>query len=150
MTYTVATKEQERNALSQINAIIASLGQGSYLSFAFEGCTEIAESNIDNDFADSPLARLEIARTETMEALERCEGWKRRYHHTLNKWEKCDAELRLVKNMYADLEGSLQYRIDHNTETQKVLDDTRQELDEAKQEIIRLKAMLFDFMEKVG
>lgn len=48
-----ATKEQERKALAQIKKIVESLGEDSYIATAFEGCFEIAESNIDNDFADS-------------------------------------------------------------------------------------------------
>ena len=48
-----ATKEQERAALAQIREIIAGLGEDSYVGKAFEGCFEIAESNIDNDFMDS-------------------------------------------------------------------------------------------------
>lgn len=48
-----ASKEQERKALESIRAIIATLGPNSYLATAFEGCFEIAEENINNDFADS-------------------------------------------------------------------------------------------------
>ena len=55
----MATKEQERNALKKIRKIIDELGEESYLGFAFDGCFEIAEQNIDNDWAISPKERLE-------------------------------------------------------------------------------------------
>lgn len=56
-----ATKEQERKALEQIKKIVGVLGKDSYLATAFKGCFEIAEQNIDYDFADSLQERLEIA-----------------------------------------------------------------------------------------
>lgn len=49
----IATKEQEREALKKIRKIVEGLGEGSYLSFAFEGCFEKAEENIENDMACS-------------------------------------------------------------------------------------------------
>lgn len=49
----MTTKEQERKALAQIKKIVAGLGEGSYIATAFEGCFEIAEENIENDFGCS-------------------------------------------------------------------------------------------------
>jgi len=46
-----ATKQQERDALKKIRAIVESLGPDSYIATAFEGCFEDAEQNIENDFA---------------------------------------------------------------------------------------------------
>ena len=57
----MATKEQERNALKKIRKIVDELGEDSYIGFAFEGCFELAEQNIENDFALSPKARIESA-----------------------------------------------------------------------------------------
>ena len=48
-----ATKDQERKALEQIRKIVEGLGADSYIGTAFEGCFEIAEDNIENDFANS-------------------------------------------------------------------------------------------------
>lgn len=56
-----ATKEQEHKALENIRKIISDLGENSYLSMAFDGCFEIAESNIDNDFGESMKDNLECA-----------------------------------------------------------------------------------------
>lgn len=52
-----ATKQQEREALEKIKAIVATLGPRSYVGTALEGCLEDAEVNIENDFADSMRAR---------------------------------------------------------------------------------------------
>lgn len=64
MVNMVTTKEQERKALAKIKEIMESLGEGSYVRTAFEGCFEIAEENIEYDFADSMQARLKEAREE--------------------------------------------------------------------------------------
>ena len=62
-----ATKEQERETLEQIKAMIAELGQQSYLATAFEGCFEDAEQNIEDDAAYSMKARLEIQAQQAAE-----------------------------------------------------------------------------------
>ncbi len=59
-----ATKEQERKALEQIKKIVDCLGKDSYIATAFEGCFEIAEENIENDFACSMRQRYERASKE--------------------------------------------------------------------------------------
>lgn len=58
---TTATKQQQRDTLEAIKKMVAELGPQSYLATAFEGCFEDAESNIENDFADSMKARWEDA-----------------------------------------------------------------------------------------
>ena len=65
----MTTKEQERKALEKIRKIVEELGENSYVGTAFEGCFEIAEENIYNDFACSMKQRAEAAQKE-VEALE--------------------------------------------------------------------------------
>ena len=60
----MATKRNERDTLEAIRQMVADLGEQSYLATAFEGCFEIAEQNIENDFADSMKGRLECAERE--------------------------------------------------------------------------------------
>ena len=57
-TLATATKEQERETLEKIKAMIAELGPQSYLAAAFDGCFEDAEQNIEDDAAYSMKARL--------------------------------------------------------------------------------------------
>ena len=52
-----ATKQQEREALEKIKAIVATLGPRSYVGTALDGCLVDAEVNIENDFGDSMRAR---------------------------------------------------------------------------------------------
>ena len=66
----MSTKEQERKALEQIRSIVASLGADSYVGIALEGCLEIAEENINNDFACSMKQRLGTAENELQKKTE--------------------------------------------------------------------------------
>lgn len=63
-----ASKQQERDALDQIRAVVDTLGPDSYLATAFAGCFEDAEENIKNDFACSMKQRLESAEAKRIEA----------------------------------------------------------------------------------
>lgn len=71
-----ASKEQERKALNQIRAIVESLGENSYVGTALEGCLDDAESNIENDFADSPYGRWQYAEKKLEEANAQIEEFK--------------------------------------------------------------------------
>ena len=65
-----ATKDQERETLEKIKAMVAELGPQSYLKTAFEGCFADAESNIENDFGDSMQRRWENSMEELSAAKE--------------------------------------------------------------------------------
>lgn len=68
---TAATKDQELEALEKIKAIVESLGPDSYVGTAFEGCFEIAEDNIGNDFACSMKQRVEAVVVENSRLKEK-------------------------------------------------------------------------------
>ena len=61
----MATKEQELKALEKIKKIVEELGEDSYIGMALDGCFEIAEDNINNDFACSMKQRWQSAEKET-------------------------------------------------------------------------------------
>ena len=65
-----ATKQQEREALEKIKAIVAPLGPRSYVGTALEGCLEDAEVNIENDFGDSMKARWRDAEKRVAQAVK--------------------------------------------------------------------------------
>ncbi|KQM11413.1 hypothetical protein AOA80_08565, partial [Methanomassiliicoccales archaeon RumEn M1] len=62
-----ATKEQERETLEKIKAMVAELGPQSYLKTAFEGVYEVAEMNIDEDAAYSFPGRVNILEEQLRE-----------------------------------------------------------------------------------
>lgn len=72
----MTTKEQERKAVEKIRKIIEELGEGSYVGMALDGCLEDAESNIENDFADSMKSRWESSEKKFAAAREEIEAQK--------------------------------------------------------------------------
>lgn len=68
------TKADERAALELIRGILAELDPDGYVNTAFEGCCDMAESNIDNDFANSYKASLMCVKEKFKESLvkQRC------------------------------------------------------------------------------
>lgn len=98
----MTTKEQEKKALDEIRAIVGSLGEGSYLAATFDGCFEIAEENIRNDFACSMKQQKE--RAEKNEAIYRSHmmGCAERLKAALLENEKLKAQ---VESTWHDCEG---------------------------------------------
>jgi len=153
----LATKEQERQALQKIRKIIDDLGDESYIGIAMQGCFEIAEENIENDWACSMLDRaesaernIELARKkyeETKAKLDQAEEWNEGWHR------KCDALQETINKM--------QERIDqkdaelHEEKVARGLTEidrikTDDEIKNLKAEIIKLKAKLYDLMVEEG
>ena len=58
------TKNEERQILNQIAALIEEAGKDSYIAYAFAGCVEIAADNIKNDFANSMQSNVRYLETE--------------------------------------------------------------------------------------
>lgn len=86
----MATKEQERKALEKIRKIVAELGEGSYIATAFEGCFDIAEENIDNDFACSMKSRVDALKKENAHLKDSLNA----LHSTIDDLNKENKELK--------------------------------------------------------
>lgn len=136
-----ATKAQERKALEQIKEIVEKLGTDSYIATAFEGCFEMAEQNIDNDWAFSPKHKINCLESQMAELKDDVDMW----------CAKCSERGEALDRVQEDCN----YWREHCKETQdayikektckEVLQDKIKEKD---QKIIELKAMLFDYMIK--
>lgn len=95
----MATKEMERKALEKIRKIVSELGEDSYIGWAFEGCFEMAEQNIDGDMA---VSMKQIAERNAKE-VEKCRKAADEYKSLMEEGETRIKELeRLVFN-YGDL-----------------------------------------------
>ena len=155
----MTTKEQERKALAQIRKIVEGLGENSYLSFAFEGCFEKAEENIENDFACSYKQELNGAldlctkrleeiyslrdKIKTLEA-EKAQEIKNRQSYAVEAQKQANRSATLEEKLEA-----LAKIHDQDTYDSNKKEELLQKQVEAKDaEIIRLKARLFDLMDK--
>ena len=89
----MTTKEQERKALEQIRKIVAGLGKDSYIGTAFEGCFEIAEENIENDFGCSMKQRAESAEREATAQKKLADKFAAEYKALSEKKREMSAEM---------------------------------------------------------
>lgn len=70
------SKQQERNALTEIQEIVNVLGPDSYLATAFAGVFNYAKTNIENDFTWGPVEELMIERESHRKTQVLYEGQK--------------------------------------------------------------------------
>lgn len=154
---TPATKDQEREALEKIKAILDTLGPDSYVGTAFEGCLEIAEENIENDFAFSMKQRVEAVVVENSRLKERVKELEDKLAESEKDYEAAhaaahlvadekDAEIQRLKTQVQELSEKL-------ASAEEALEDANEEAGsaearsgEAQAEIVRLKAKLYDYM----
>lgn len=154
---TPATKDQEREALEKIKAILDTLGLDSYVGTASEGCLEIAEENIENDFAFSMKQRVEAAVVENSRLKERVKELEDKLAESEKDYEAAhaaahlvadekDAEIQRLKTQVQELSEKL-------ASAEEALEDANEEAGsaearsgEAQAEIVRLKAKLYDYM----
>lgn len=144
----MTTKAEEYKALEQIKKIVSALGADSYIATAFEGCFEVAESNIDNDFACSMKQRAESAERQAQQKIKEAEASKTE----VKRLEGINKEMR------RDLEGTEQTLANERkqnaeeisrlngiiSECRKDSEGTGQQIADLKAEIIRLKAQVYD------
>lgn len=149
----MTTKEQERKVLAQIKKLVDGLGKDSYIGTAFEGCWEIAEQNIENDWACSMKDRAETAEKK-LETIEQ------KYEHLIgvnNHLEKSrdEAQTKAASNFqeavkHAERERELESKIagmeDDMEAMRATVEASEQKLEAKELEIIKLKARLFDLM----
>ena len=126
----MATKEQERKALEQIKKIIAGLGEDSYIGIAMDGMIDDAEDNIENDFAMSWKDRAKVAEAKAKAFSEKAKAYDE-----------------LKKNHDQLLKDFDQIRVE-KFEAENELGCTQSRMIEMKEEIVHLKAKLYDLMTK--
>lgn len=144
----MTTKAEEYKALEQIKKIVSALGADSYIAIAFEGCFEVAEGNIDNDFACSMKQRAESAERQAQQKIKEAEASK-------TEVKRLEG---INKEMHRDLEGAEQTLANERkqnaeeisrlngiiSECRKDSEGTGQQIADLKAEIIRLKAQVYD------
>lgn len=154
---TPATKDQEREALEKIKAILDTLGLDSYVGTAFEGCLEIAEENIENDFAFSMKQRVEAAVVENSRLKERVKELEDKLAESEKDYEAAhaaahlvadekDAEIQRLKTQVQELSEKLASAEEALKDANEEAGSAEARSGEAQAEIVRLKAKLYDYM----
>lgn len=155
----MTTKDQERKTLEQIRKMVEGLGENSYIAAAFEGCFEVAEENIDNDFACNAMDRAaERAKDAAMKVLNEEKAAAKKaadtaadqirflnvqYTDAKEMWNKqLQEETKKTaewKKEADQMQDSINEQIVENARLQKALDDK-------DLEIVKLKAKLYDLL----
>lgn len=127
-----ATKEMERKALEKIRKIVVDLGECSYIGMAFEGCFEIAEENIENDFGCSMQQRAEAAEERAKKAEEEVDYFREVANSMSEKLEEAEEEVRVLKQKTISAKDAALL--------EKLLRETKEEIekvaDEAAKQIV--------------
>lgn len=142
----MATKAQEREALEKIRKIVEGLGENSYISMAFEGCFDDAEENIENDFGLSMNGRWQDAE-QTVERLSaeliiakaEIEGLK-------NQKEQLGKRIEQHAESFENLRAKKEEYKQSALENWNKFREQEDRADALEQEIIKLKAKLYDMM----
>lgn len=140
----MTTKEQERKALARIRKIVAELGEDSYLATAFDGAWEIAEENIENDFANS-----------TKFYVDKYNGTDSRAVAAENKIRELTAEVEFQKGeaefhrkAYVEKNKDYNGACEKIEELVKARQDAEERVEALELETMKLKAKLYDLMMK--
>lgn len=145
----MTSKEQELKALEEIAAIIRKVGgANSYIGMTFDGCIDLASYNIENDFAisykqkaESAEKEIEKLKTENKSKDERIKADEIRYHELDEKLIRKNNEIEILESRAQDFHKKLEEEIAKNQAT-------NEQIKTANNEIIELKAKLYDLMTK--
>lgn len=135
----MTTKAQERDALQKIREILETLDADGYVRTAFDGVLEIAETNIENDWACSLKEQVESARAGEAD-------WKEKYSRALEELRAADARIAETEEHLVQAESTIE---DLSRSNQRLSDEVRdgsRELENAQHRIMMLKADLYDYM----
>lgn len=144
----MSTKEQEMEALQKIKEILSGIDPDGYVATALDGCLEIAEDNIGNDFLCSMKQRADSAADEADAYRELSEKYKK--DCITYKAENEQLELRIAEDgkNYTSIMLKLNREMAEKNAIIRDLDSMSQKLQEKGKEICHLKAKLYDFITK--
>lgn len=144
-----ATKEQERKALEKIRKIVEDLGGAdSYIGMAFEGCFEIAEENIENDFACSMKQRAESAEKENSDLREKLAEAREDEGIKDTKIENLEAHVEQLETRRDELLKQVSDGADATIQNWNMFREQEDRAEVAEAEIVKLKAKLYDLLVK--
>lgn len=146
----ISTRQQEQTVLNKIRELVNSLGPGSYLAAAFEGCFELAGENIDNDWTCSMADRVRRAECRVAELEDKLAESEKDYqaaHETAHIIaEQKDAEIAELKTKLNQAQEDTRRFVRYRDESATAAGEAQRRAEAAEAEVIRLKAKLYDLM----
>lgn len=144
----MSTKQQELEALKKICEIVAELGPDSYIATAFEGCFEVAKSNIENDFADSMKARWQDADRKLNEANGTIEDLRAKLAESEKKYDAAHVTAQQIAEGKDAEIASIKNELINASKMADCIKGYQRRIEKAEGEIICLKAKLYDYLIK--
>lgn len=144
----MATKEQERKALARIRKIVAELGEDSYLATAFDGTWELAESNIENDFANSTRWYIDQYHKACEQSAENSINLTNKVKELTAEVEFQKGEAEFHKKAYVEKNKDYNGACEKIEELVKARKDAEERVEALELETMKLKAKLYDLMTK--
>lgn len=149
----MVTKNEERKALEQIKKIIEKLGDDSYIAVAFEGCFEIAEENIDNDFACSMEQKYTQEHEQVVELLKKVNSYydeiqdlEKSNEGLLKEIDTKDQMLEHERSMKRELNKELDEQDRHIESLESQVASLNEDIAKSNDELIHLKAKMYDMI----
>lgn len=144
----MATKQQEREALNKITAIIKELGEDSYIAAAFDGCLDVAEQNISNDFMCSMKEQAEDAQKEVANLLaenrKQADSLQALSEAVAQKQKNIDGRDEQITN----LNSIIKMQADRIKELEEGVESSASRVMALENENVHLKARLYDILMK--
>lgn len=109
----MTTKEQERTALNKIRNILGTLDADGWVNTAFKGVCDIAARNIDDDFADSPVERVEELEKELDNAEKREISWKADAERYKGEYDALNETYRIISAQGMKHKNAIETVIQH-------------------------------------
>lgn len=146
----MATKEQERKALEQIKKIVAGLGEESYIGKALEGCFEVAQDNIENDFWNSNKDKVETLSTDNWNKRKEIAELKKQNNDLKARAEEAESlfnqKCETATKYYTAWKDSEDRWVKvYNEQADKAF-NANVKVEALEAEVIKLKAKLYDLM----
>lgn len=154
----MTTKQEERKALQQIETILATLEPDGYVNTAFDGVIDVARTNIENDWACSMQDRAESAERALTEEKathdKNLQYMAAKLNDQTKRAEEAEKALQarnLEYNKAMQAKAEAEEDADHYFHQMEAAEaeaaTVKAENEALRNEIIRLKARLFDMME---
>lgn len=140
------TKDQERQVLKEIKELIDSTGSDSYIEAAFAGCVEIAADNIDNDFMTSLKDRAEEANKREAEKALELQEQKDINKALQNRIEDLTRMLNVEEEAKENYMNNAHTLNEELHQEKKNVEGLERQIEGLEDEIIKLKAKLYDLM----
>lgn len=151
----IICKEQELQVLEKIEKMVSELGDDSYVAAAFEGCFDMARTNIQNDCGCSLKQEVDsyamkLADSEKVrEAAERkASDIATSYQELASRYDRLERNFSMISDQYRDAYDSWRKHSQKETEYFNLYKESQKEVEDIQRENQKLKAMLFDYMMK--